>query len=141
MMITDALNGHTIEDVRRNPDGSVTLYCDSGRTINLHVVSGIIQALPPKIALPERDLGPEPFSEQMRLREAFEGMMINYAHYNDHGHLIFVCEPLRHNRERYAKSYGHREVTLTHSNGLIDELPPVSAIVGLPGLSVFGKMP
>lgn len=138
MQITDTLNGHTVEDVRRNADNSVTLYCTSGRTLELYVSNGFIEVKPPRIILPDQpDPAPAP-SERMRLREAFLGMMVNYAYHNDSGYLVIVCEPLRHDRDMYAKAHGHREITLTHSNGVIDELPPVSAIIGLPSLAILG---
>ena len=140
MQITEFLNGHTIEDVRRNRDNSVTLFCDSGRTLTLHVVNGQIEAMPPAIRLPDqadRDLEVA-FSERMRLREAFQGFMVNYVVYNDTGALIFVCEPLKHIREKYQKALGHREITMGHTNGVIDELPPVSAKISLPGQAIFG---
>lgn len=138
MVITDTLNGHTVEDVRRNADGSVTLYCASGRNLTLYVSSGRIEAKPPKIILPDAPPVEVVPSTRMRLRESFLGQTINYGYYTETGALTFVCEPLRHDREAYTKSSGHREIRLTHSNGLIDELPPVSAIVALPSLSLFG---
>ena len=143
MYITEFLNGHTVEDIRRNRDDSVTLFCDSGRTITLHVVNGKIEARPPEIRLPDQseEQLEIAFSERMRLREAFQGYMINYAIYDQKGGLVFVCEPHKHNREKYKKSHGHREITMSHSNGIIDELPPVSAVIALPSLSVFGKGP
>ena len=137
MRITDTLNGCTIDDVRRNADGSVTLYSDSSRELTLHVWEGIIEAKPPKIVLPNvAELVVVP-SERMRLLQAFQGLMIKYAHYDDAGSLIFVCEPLR-GKNKFEKSHGHREIKLTHSQGLIDELPPVSAIIKLPSLGLFG---
>ena len=138
MIVTDTLNGHTVEDVRRNLDGSVTLYCTSGRTLELYVSAGRIEAKPPKLILPDQPAPAPAPSERMRLTEAFLGMMINYACYDERGFLTIVCERLRHDRQMYAKSYGHREITLTHSNGLIDEAPPVSAVIGLPSLAIFG---
>lgn len=143
MRITDFLNGHTVEDVRRNKDMSVTLFCDSGRTITLHVINGRIEAKPPEIRLDDeldRELEVA-YSDRMRLREAFLGHMINYVAYNKDGGLIFVCEPTKHYREMYKKSHGHREITVSHTNGVINELPPVSAVIALPGLSVFGQIP
>lgn len=140
MIITDTLNGHTVEDVRRNPDGSVSFYCSSGRTITLCVDAGKIGVKPQKFLLPGDDIPLELVqSERMRLREAFQGHMIEYAYYDEEGHLTFVCEPLRHDREKYQKSIGHREIRLSHSAGSIDELPPVSAVVSLPSLSLFGS--
>jgi len=67
---------------------------------------------------------------------AFQGLMIKYANYTEEGFVTIVCEPLRHDREKYVKSCGHREVCLTHKNGLINELPPVSAIISMPGLKL-----
>ena len=137
MRITDTLNGCTIDDVRRNADGSVTLYSDSSRELTLHVWKGIIEAKPPKIVLPNvAELVVVP-SERMRLLQAFQGLMIKYAHYDDAGSLIFVCEPAR-GKKKFEKSHGHREIKLTHNQGLIDELPPVSAIIKLPSLGLFG---
>ena len=138
MIVTDTLNGHTVEDVRRELDGSVTLYCDSGRTLNLHVLNNKIEAKPRKLILDEREVVVEP-SERMRLLTAFQGFMVKYAVYDNCGFITFVCEPLKHNREAYKKSTGHREICLTHKNGLINELPPVSAIITMESLSVFGE--
>lgn len=138
MIITDTLNGQTIEDVRRNPDGSVILFCDSGRKITLYVNQGLIVAKPPKLILPDQPEMPILSTARMRLREAFEGMMIKYASYTPGGALNFVCEPVRSNKEMYQKAAGYREIRLTHTNGLIDELPAVSARITLPSLSIFG---
>ena len=132
MIVTDTLNGHTVEDVRRNHNGSVTLYCDSGRALTLHVLQGRIEVSPEKVVIPDGAVVPEPPSVRMRLLEAFQGYMVNYAHYDDKDDLVFVCEPVN-------QSFGHREIKLAHENGLISELPPVSAIIGLPSLSIFGK--
>jgi hypothetical protein len=137
--ITDALNGHTVEDVRRNSDGSVTLYCDSGRPLTLHVWKSIISVKPPKIILPDM---PEPamvHSTRMRLLDAFQGLMVSHAHYDDSGAIVVVCNPVNDGSAMFAKSHGHREIKMTHSQGRIDELPPVSAIIKLPGLAVFGE--
>ena len=139
MVITDTLNGHTVEDVKRNADGSVTLYCASGRTLTLLVSGGRVEAKPPKVILPDAPPVEVLPSTRMRLREAFQGHAIHYGHYDDHGNLIFVCDPLRHDREKFQKAHGHREIKITHSNGLIDELPPVSAVISLPSLSLFGE--
>ena len=139
MVITDTLNGHTVEDVRRNADGSVTLYCASGRTLTLFVSSGRVEAKPHKVILPDAPPAEVLPSARMRLLEAFQGHMVNYCYHDEGGCLIFVCEPLRHDREVFKKSSGHREIRLAHSNGLIDELPPVSAVIGLPSLSLFGE--
>jgi hypothetical protein len=136
MIVTDTLNGHTVEDVRRNADGSITLFCDSGRRLTLYVSKGVVVVRPPKIYLPDQFI-PQVVSERMRLLQAFQGLMVNYATYDDQGCITITCEPLR-GRESYTKSCGHRTVKLTHRNGLIDDLPPVSAIVALTGLSVFG---
>ena len=76
--------------------------------------------------------------QETRLLDAFRGHTIEYAYYTERGFLTFVCEPLRHDREAYTKSSGHREVRVAHSDGLIDELPPVSAVIAMPSLSVFG---
>ena len=140
MVVTDTLNGRTVEDVRRNIDGSVTFYCDSGHKLTLYVEDGQIEAKPRdlKVALGLEEPVELP-SERMRLREAFQGYTVNYAHYNDDGSIVFVCDALRSNREKYAKSSGHREINLAHSNGLIDELPPVSAMIAMPSLSVMGE--
>lgn len=138
MKITELLNGSTIEDVRRNPDGSVTLFCDSGKTATLFVEEGEIRLKPAKLELPFQPVQPVQ-SERMNLLQAFQGFQINYAYYDDEGAVTFVCEPLPHTTETFKKSAGHREVRLMHHDGLIDELPPVSAIIGLPGLSVFGE--
>ena len=134
MQITDTLNGHTVEDVRRNPDGSVTLYCTSGRSLTLYVEKGKIVAKPPKIILPDVPEPKVPFSERMRLRESFQGYMIEYVTSDDAGCLDFICERLR-GLEKYSKQAGRREIRLTHTNGLINELPPVSARIFLEGLS------
>jgi len=139
MIVTDTLNGHTIEDVRRNQDGSVTMYCDSGRTLTLHVENGVVEVKPEKLILPDSVPIEAMPSDRMRLLQAFQGYTVNYAHHNDSGGLVFVCEPLRSTKEKYAKSCGHREVAVSHSNGFIDELPPVSAIITMPSLSVFGE--
>jgi len=139
VIVTDTLNGHTIEDVRRELDGSVTFYCDSGRTLNLHVLNSKIEAKPRKLILDEREVVEIEPSERMRLLRAFQGFMVKYAVYDDHGFITFVCEPLNHNREVYKKSTGHREICLTHKNGLINELPPVSAIIAIESLSVLGE--
>lgn len=138
MRITDTLNGRTVEDVRRNPDGSVTLYCDSGHEVCLFVCDNRIEVKPPRLYLPDQPFV-EPDSQRMRLMEAFQGFMINYVHYDEGGNLIFVCEPMRHDRDPYKKALGHREIKVAHSHGLIDELPPVSAVMTLPSLSIFGK--
>lgn len=138
MIITDTLNGYTVEDVRRNKDGSVTLYTDNGRKLTLFVYRGRIEAMPPKLVLPGCEpphVNPE--SQRMRLQEAFVGLMVDYATYTEDGCLNLTCQPLR-GREKYSKSSGHREIRLTHSQGLIDELPAVSAVVSLPSLAVFG---
>jgi hypothetical protein len=139
MIITDTLNGVTVEDVRRNQDGSVTLFCDSGKVLVLYVESGRIEA---RLHLPrlEEDVTEIAPSERMRLLEAFQGELINYATYDDNGFINFVCEPHRHLYAAYTKSHGHRTILLTHHNGRIDELPPVSAVVALPSLAVFGKV-
>lgn len=138
MIITDTLNGQTVEDVRRETDGSVTFYCDSGRTLTLFVCNGRIEAKPPGIVLPDQPNQAVQPSSRMRLLEAFQGFMINYAAYREDGSIDIVCEPLRHDREAYQKAHGHREVHLAHNKGLIDELPPVSAKISLEGLKVFG---
>jgi len=149
MIITDALNGHTVEDVRRNQDGSVTLYTDHGRTLTLHVEDGRITVKPPKLILPDARPIEELPSERMRLREAFQGFMVSHATYDDFGAINFVCEPHTTTVSAEKKREGvflitpgtvaHREVRVTHHNGLIDELPPVSAIVALESLGVFGE--
>ena len=139
MVVTDTLNGRTVEDVRRNIDGSVTFYCDSGHTLTLYVEDSQIKAKPRDLIVsPEPERAVELPGDRMRLREAFQGHTVNYAYYGDAGDIIFVCEPLRHDREAYAKSSGHREITVAHSKGLIDELPPVSAIITIPSLSFSG---
>lgn len=138
MIITDALNGHTVEDVRRNQDGSVTLYTDLGRTLTLHVEDGRIAVKPPKLILPDARPIEELPSERMRLREAFQGFKVNYVTFDDRGFLNVVCDPLP-GTEKYSKASGHREVRIAHHNGLIDELPPVSAVIELEGLAVFGE--
>lgn len=140
MIITDALNGHTVEDLRRNQDGSVTLYCDSGRTLTLYVNDlGRIDVKPQKLILPD-SLPVEDFpSERMRLLQAFQGYRIDYATYDDHGCITFVCAPLESWNGRESKAIGHREIKLAHSGGMIDELPPVSAKITLEGLSIFGE--
>jgi len=138
VIITDTLNGRTVEDVRRNQDGSVTFYTDNGRTLTLYVENARIEVKPPKLILPDsRPIEDFP-SERMHLAQAFIGHMIQYASYDDQGFITFVCEPQR-GREMFRKSHGHREIRLTHSSGLIDELPPVSAVVALPSLSVLGE--
>ena len=140
MQITDLLNGHTVEDVRRNNDGSVTLYCDSGRTVTLFVCNGYIELKPEKLYLPDQQTPvPELFSTRMRLSDAFQGHMIDFVYTGDAGSLVFVCTPLRRDDEPLKKSYGHREVRLTHSGGQINEMPPVSAVIRPLGLSVFGS--
>ena len=139
MQITDTLHGRTVEDVRRNKDGSVTLFCDCGRTVTLHVVDGQVRAKPPELVLPDKRLE-EIVSERMNLLQAFVGFTIDYVVSNaNDGSITIVCQPQRHDRETYKKSLGYREVRLTHSNGLINELPPVSAVVKLPSMSLFGK--
>jgi hypothetical protein len=145
MIITDALNGHTVEDVRRNQDGSVTLYTDHGRTLTLHVDGGRIVVKPPKLLLPDARPIEEMPSERMRLREAFLGFMVSHVTFDEQGFLNVVCAP--HDRGSFVRrecgnmtlTRGHREVRITHHNGLIDELPPVSAIIALESLSVFGE--
>jgi hypothetical protein len=137
--ITDTLNGHTVEDVRRNDDGSVTFYCDSGRYLTLEVLAGVIEAKPRKLVIPGQPELTDMASARMRLLDAFRGLMISHAYYDDSGSLIFVCEPCNTGGPMFEKSHGHREIKLTHSQGRIDELPPVSAIIKLPGLAVFGK--
>jgi hypothetical protein len=136
MIITDVLNGHTVEDVRRNTDGSVSLYCASGRQVTLFVCNGRVEAKPAKIILPDSPPVDIPLPNRMRLLTAFQGFTIEYCYYDDANALVFVCEPLRHDREAYTKASGHREIRLAHTNGLIDELPPVSAKVALPALSL-----
>lgn len=138
MIITDTLNGHTVEDVRRNQDGSVSFFTDNGRVLTLHVQDGEIQARPQKLILPDSKPIEEMPSERMRLREAFVGFTINYAVYDELGNINIVCDPL-HGREMYSKAVGHREVRITHHNGLIDELPPVSAVINLEGQTLFGE--
>ena len=141
MQITEFLNGQTIEDIRRNTDMSVTFFCDSGRVITLHVENQEIKAKQinwKRLDKLEYDLEVA-YSERMRLREAFIGFRIDHVIYDASGNLIFVCNPEKHSTEKYTLSYGHREITVTHSNGSIDELPPVSAKIGLPGLDVFPK--
>lgn len=137
MRLTDSLHGRTVEDVRRNVDGSVVLYCDSGDPITLEVVNGRIEVRTERLTL---DTAPavEINSTRMRLLEAFLGFTVNYAFYDDDNDLIFVCEPKAHATEKYKKSYGHREIKLGHTNGVIDELPPVSAKIALPSLGLFG---
>lgn len=137
MIITDTLNGHTVEDVRRNQDGSVSLYTDNGRVITLHVECGRIEVKPPKLILPDARPIEELPSERMRLREAFIGHRINYAVYDDAGGISVVCDP-QPGTEKYSKASGHREIRITHSAGMIDELPPVSAIISLESLAIFG---
>lgn len=136
MIITDTLNGHTVEDVRRNQDGSVTLYTDHGRVLTLHVDGGRIVVKPPKLILPDARPIEELPSERMRLREAFQGFMVSHVTFDDHGFLNVVCDP----HGSYTLTRGHREVRITHHNGLIDELPPVSAVIALESLSVFGEL-
>jgi hypothetical protein len=135
VIITDTLNGHTVEDVRRNQDGSVTLYTDHGRVLTLHVDGGRITVKPPKLILPDARPIEELPSERMRLREAFQGFMVNHVTYDDQGFLNVVCDP----HGRFTLTRGHREVRITHHDGLIDELPPVSAVIALESLSVFGE--
>ena len=135
MIITDTFNGHTIEDVRRSADGSVTMYCDSGRALTFSVIDGEIQAKPVFIALDS--IKANYAGQRLRLLEAFQGHMVDYVTRDDKG-LTFVCEPLKHDREAYQKAHGFREIRLTHTDGIIDELPPVSAKVSLEGLKVFG---
>jgi hypothetical protein len=130
MVITDTLNGRTVEDIRRNEDGSVTIYCDSGHILTLEVVGGVIQARPQPILFAGVEVI-QPASTRLNILAAFQGLMVKYVHYDDIGCLIFVCEPI-------GKSIGHREIRITHTNGLVDELPPVSAIISLPSLAVAG---
>lgn len=141
MQLTEFLNGQTIEDIRRNKDMSVTFFCDSGRVITLHVENQEIRAKPinyKRLDKLEHDLEIA-YSQRMRLREAFLGYRINHIVYDGGGNLIFVCYPEKHSAEKYTWSYGHREIKVTHSNGIIDELPPVSAKIEVPGLAVFPK--
>jgi len=137
VIITDTLNGHTVDDVRRNQDGSVSLYTDNGRVITLHVDNGRIEVKPTKLILPDARPVEEFPSQRMRLREAFVGHRINYAVYDDMGCISVVCDP-QPGAQKYSKASGHREVRITHSAGLIEELPPVSAIVTLESLAIFG---
>ena len=136
MIITDTLNGRTIDDVRRI-DGGVRFYTDSSSEVTLCVQDGLIVVKPPKLILPDR---PEPVivSTRLKLVESFQGYRINYVAYTSDGGLLFVCDPLNHNVKQYTKSPGRREITLTHTNGIIDELPKVSAKVALEGLDVKG---
>jgi hypothetical protein len=139
VQITDALNSHTVEDVRRNADGSVTLYCDSGRELTLYVWQGRIEAKPPKIILldaPEQIILP---STRMRLLDAFQGLRVNHAYYDASSSIVFVCEPCNTGKAMFEKSFGHREIKLTHSLNIIDEFPSVSAIIKLPGQVVSAK--
>lgn len=115
----------------------MSLYTDNGRTITLHVDGGRIAVKPPKLILPDARPIEELPSERMRLREAFIGHRINYAVYDDAGCISVVCDPLP-GAEKYSKASGHREVRITHHDGLIDELPPVSAIISLESLAIFG---
>jgi len=138
VIITDTLNGHTIEDVRRNHDGSVTLYCDSGRVLTLEIFEGVVSVRLKALLDPDQELFAQP-SERMRLLEAFQGHTVNYAYHTEAGNLVFVCEPLKHDTKAFHKSAGHREITLTHTDGLINELPPVSAKIAIKPLSLAGK--
>jgi hypothetical protein len=140
VVITDTLNGSTIEDLRRNQDGSVSFYCDSGRSITLCVENGRIEVSPSKLIMPDATPIEEFPSVRMRLLEAFQGFMVSYAYYDEEGCVTFVCEPLRHDTEQYAKSSGHREIRLAHTDGIINELPPVSAKISLIGMSVLGDI-
>jgi hypothetical protein len=130
MVITDTLNGRTVEDIRRNEDGSVTLYCDSGHILTLEVVGGVIQAKPKAILFAGVEVI-QPASTRLNILAAFQGLMINHVLYDENDYLIFVCDPI-------GKSHGHREIRVTHTNGLVDELPPVSAIISLPSLAITG---
>jgi hypothetical protein len=138
MIITDTLNGRTVVEVRRI-EGGVRFYTDSSTELDLYVnENGVISVKPKKLILPER---PEELivpGERLKLSEAFQGYEIEYAAYTSEGNVIFACEPLKHNREMYKKAHGRREITLTHTDGVIDELPKVSARVKLPGLKVMG---
>jgi hypothetical protein len=136
VIVTDTLNGRTVEDIQRNADGSVSFYCDSGHDLTLYVKEGQIEAMPPRMILPDAPVVELHGSKRMRLLEAFQGFMVNYAYYDDQGCIIFVCEPLH---DGFFISHGHREIRVTHTNGRIDELPPVSAVVKLPSLAVFGE--
>ena len=140
MQITDALNGQTVEDVRSFEDGSVSFYCSSGRVVSLAPENGEIRLKREKIRLEGVDI-PKP-STRMNILEAFQGFTIEYAYYTEKGGIIFVCEPLLHNRpERYGqKSYGHREIELDIVNNKIVDIPSVSAKVGLPSLSIMGEI-
>ena len=138
MIITDTLNGHTIEDVRRNHDGSVTLYCDSGRVLTLEVFEGVITVRQEPLLAQNIELVVPP-SERMRLLQAFQGHTVNYVYHTEMGNLVFVCAPLKHNTKTFHKAAGHREITLTHTGGLINELPPVSAKISIESLSLAGK--
>jgi hypothetical protein len=104
------------------------------------VEAGVITAKAPDIAIHNVQLRfiPET-STRLNLLAAFQGYMVNYVYHDDTGNLVFVLEPKRHNREKYTKSSGHREIRVTHHNGLVEELPPVSAKVNLPSLAVLGK--
>lgn len=138
MQITEALSGRTIEDVRRNADGSVSLYCDSGQVVTLRVDEGEIRAAPKSIILP--GISTPDTGRRMSLLESLQGFMIEYAFYEDDD-LVFRCEPVKHNAIPGAKSLGSRDVRLTHTDGVIDEVPSVSAVIKLPGLysaSSFG---
>ena len=136
MIITDALNGRTIDDIRR-VDGGVRFYTDSSSEITLCVQNGIVVLKPPKLILPGIFI-PETTSTRLRLVEAFQGYKINYVAYTSDGGLLFVCDPAKHNVKQYTKSPGRREILLTHTNGVIDELPCVSAKIALEGQTIKG---
>lgn len=139
MRITDALNGQTVEDVRSFEDGSVTLYCTSGRVVSLMPDDGKIRLRQETIRLDNRVI--PMFSTRMNILQAFQGHSINYVHYDEDGGLVFVCDPLLHDRpEHYGqKALGHREVKLQLKEGKIVDAPAVSAIVGITPLRIFGK--
>jgi hypothetical protein len=138
VQITEALSGRTIEDVRRNSDGSVSLYCDSGQVVTLRVDEGEIRAAPKSIILP--GISTPETGTRMNLLESLQGFRIEYAFYQG-DNLFFSCEPVKHNATLWVKSLGSRYIRLTHTDGVIDEAPSVSAVIKLPGLysaSSFG---